>query len=310
MTHLTSPNGTAASPFCFGTMQFGGKATEDESREMYGACRAKGINFFDTAYVYTGGKSETILGKLAAVERDDLIIATKAGYEGRSDRSNIETTFDESRKRLGIDIVDLFYMHRFDPETPMEKTFETLAELKQKQLIRYVGISNFTAWQVVKAVNIAARFDLKIDVLQPMYNLVKRQAEVEILPACVDQGVRVCPYSPLGGGLLTGKYAGQTDGRLIDDHRYKARYNVNWMHDAAAALPKLAEHHGTDAATLAVAWVAHNPAIAAPIISARTAKQLEPSLNALDFNMTDAIYSEMTALTQTPAPATDRLEEA
>jgi aryl-alcohol dehydrogenase-like predicted oxidoreductase len=310
MTHMTTPNGAPVSPFCFGTMQFGGTAHHSDSRALYDASRAAGINFFDTAHVYTGGTSETYLGEFAASERDDLIIATKAGYEGGSSHTNILTTFDESRTRLGIDMIDLFYMHRFDDETPLEETFKTLAELKLAGKIRYVGISNYAAWQVMKAVHVAAKFDLKPDILQPMYNLVKRQAEVEILPVCVDQGIGVCPYSPLGGGLLTGKYAGKTDGRLVEDHRYKARYNVDWMHTTAATLPKIAARENTDAATLAVAWVAHNPAITAPIISARNTAQLAPSLVALNFKMTDALYAELTSLTQSPAPATDRLEEA
>ncbi|MEP5759397.1 MAG: aldo/keto reductase [Litoreibacter sp.] len=309
MTNMTTPNGAPASPFCFGTMQFGGKADHAASRATYDACRAAKINFFDTAHVYTGGASETFLGEFAKNERDDLIIATKAGYEGGGSHPNIMKTFDESRQRLGMDVVDLFYMHRFDDATPLEETFETLAHLRSDKKIRYIGISNYTAWQVMKAVRVAAQFDIKPDVLQPMYNLVKRQAEVEILPACLDQGIDVCPYSPLGGGLLTGKYAEKSDGRLSHDQRYKDRYNVDWMHSAAAALPKIATKYDTHPATLAVAWVAKNPAVTAPIISARDAKQLAPSLDAIKFEMTDAIYAEVTALSQTPAPATDRLEE-
>jgi aryl-alcohol dehydrogenase-like predicted oxidoreductase len=310
MTQMTTPNGTPASSFCFGTMQFGGKADLADSRAMYDACRAAGINFFDTAHAYTAGASERYLGQFATAERDDLIIATKAGYEGGSSRTNILTTFDESRARLNVDMVDLLYMHRFDDKTPLEETFETLAILKSDNKIRYIGISNYAAWQVMKAVQIAAQFDLKPDILQPMYSLVKRQAEVEILPACTDQGVGVCPYSPLGGGLLTGKYSGNSEGRLTQDDRYQARYNVDWMHATAAALPGIAARENTDAATLAVAWVARNPAVTAPIISARNTQQLAPSIDAQSFDMTDALYAELTALTENPAPATDRLEEA
>lgn len=291
-------------------MQFGGKADRTNAQATYDASRDAGINFFDTAHVYTGGTSESWLGEMAAQNRDDLIIATKAGYEGGGSQSNILKTFDESRSRLGMDMIDLLYMHRFDDATPLEETFETLATLQSDQKIRYIGISNYAAWQVMKAMRVAASFDTKPDILQPMYNLVKRQAEVEILPACADQGVGVCPYSPLGGGLLTGKYAAKSNGRLTEDDRYKARYNVDWMHNVAASLPEIAARHGTHPATLAVAWVAHNPAITAPIISARNTAQLQPSLEALGFEMTDALYNELTALTQTPAPATDRLEEA
>lgn len=310
MTQMTTHNGQPASAFCFGAMQFGERADATASRQMYDACRARGLNFFDTAHVYTGGQSETLLGQFAASERDDVIIATKAGYEGGGTKANILKTFDESRTRLGMDSVDLLYMHRFDDVTPLEETFETLAELQQSGKTRYIGVSNYAAWQVMKAARVAAAFGTKIDVLQPMYNLVKRQAEVEILPACTDQAIAVCPYSPLGGGLLTGKYAAQEAGRLSEDDRYATRYGVDWMHETAAALPALARAHGTQPATLAVAWVAHNPAVAAPIISARSAAQLTPSLDALNFAMNDALYSEMTALTPSPAPATDRLEEA
>jgi len=306
---LFTPDGTAASSFSFGAMQFGGRASEEDSQAMYADCRAAGINFFDTAYVYTEGRSETLLGQFAAAERDQVIIASKVSWIDGNGSNSIENSFDESRSRLGMDMIDLLYLHRFDPDTPLEESFDALASLQADGKIRYIGISNFAAWQVVKAVGIAAQFGVTVDVLQPMYNLVKRQVEVEILPACADQDVLVAPYSPLGGGLLTGKYASGGEGRLLTNKMYTARYNVDWMHEAAAALPAIAQRHGTTAATLAVAWVARNPLVAHPIISARTAEQLQPSLAAIDFDMTDELYDEMTALTVTPPPATDRLEE-
>lgn len=310
MTNLTTLSGTAMSGLCFGTMQFGERADATASRQMFEACRSHDLNFFDTAHVYTGGQSETLLGAFAASERENLIIATKAGYQGGGSKTNILKTFDESRTRLGMEVIDLLYMHRFDDHTALEETFETLASLKEAGAIRYIGVSNYTAWQVMKAVRVAVKFDTKIDVVQPMYNLVKRQAEVEILPACADQGLHVCPYSPLGGGLLTGKYAtDKNTGRLAEDERYGARYRLDWMHETAAALPALATQHGTHPATLAVAWVARHSAVSAPIISAKSAAQLGPSLDALSFAMDDAVYAEMAALSQTPPPATDRLEE-
>ena len=311
MKHLITANGAPASKLCFGTMQFGGKADIVASQSMYEDCRTSGINFFDTAYAYTGGQSETMLGRFIQSERGDVIIATKAAYDKPSTKSNVLQSFEESRARMKVDMIDLLYLHRFDPTTPLQESFEALAELREEGLIRYIGISNFAAWQVMNAAQVARDLGTTVDVLQPMYSLVKRQAEVEILPACVDQGIAVVPYSPLGGGLLTGKYAaGEAAGRLIDDTRYNARYNVPWMHEAAAALPAIAAEHGTDAATLAVAWVAKHPGVAAPIISARSSEQLMPSLAALDFDMSDALYDQLTALSQTPAPATDRLEEA
>mgnify|MGYP003884662229 FL=1 len=309
MTQLTTPDGTPVSRFAFGTMQFGGRADETDSRAMYDACRAAGINHFDTAYVYTDGASETLLGGMAAGERDRLLIATKAGYVGGASAANMRDTLDVSRQRLGFDTVDLFYLHRFDPETDLRESMECFASLKQAGLIRYVGVSNFAAWQVMKAIRAAAEFDLSVDVLQPMYNLAKRQAEVEILPMCADQDVAVAPYSPLGGGLLTGKYASGGSGRLTEDDRYGARYGKDWMAQTGADLAALATELGTDPATLAVAWVAAHPSHPMPIVSARNAEQLAPSLAALDFAMTPELYARIAALSPTPPPATDRLEE-
>ena len=310
MTQLFTRSGTPASPLCFGTMQFGGNADAAESLAMYQTCRASGVNFFDTAFAYTDGASETILGECAGHELGDVFIATKIDYTRPSTRANIIDSAATSLDRLNMSRVDLMYLHRWDPDTALEESIEALAELKAQGKIRYIGISNFAAWQVMKATHCAEKFGLKIDVLQPMYNLVKRQAEVEILPACMDQGIAVVPYSPLGGGLLTGKYAKGGSGRLKEVDMYARRYDVEWMHVTASVLPVMAKRLGTDAATLAVAWVAYNEGIKAPIISARSVEQLAPSLAALNYRMTPEIYAEMTALTKSPAPATDRLEEA
>ncbi len=307
---LTTPDHTPVSRFAFGTMQFGGRADEAQSAEMYAACRAAGITHFDTAWVYTDGASESILGKLIKAERDKLLIASKVGYVGGAGADNMRAQFDTSRQRLDLDMVDVLYLHRFDPDTDLRETLECFASLKQDRLIRYVGLSNFAAWQVVKAQMIGAEFDLKVDILQPMYSLVKRQVEVEILPMCTDQDIAIAPYSPLGGGLLTGKYAaGSGEGRLKDDPRYNSRYGQEWMHGAAADLAALAKELGTDPATLAVAWVAAHPSGPMPIISGRTAEQLAPSLAAMDFDMTPDLYDRISALSPRPAPATDRLEE-
>ncbi|TDK43859.1 aldo/keto reductase [Antarcticimicrobium luteum] len=306
---LTTPDGSPAGRFAFGTMQFGGRADAGASRAMFEACRADGLAHFDTAHVYTDGASETLLGGMIAGERERLLIATKAGYTGGAGAENIRAQFDISRRRLGLDTVDLLYLHRFDPDTDLRETMECFAGLKQAGLIRYVGLSNFAAWQVMKAAWIGAEFGLGIDVLQPMYNLVKRQAEVEILPMCADQGIVAATYSPLGGGLLTGKYTGGGGGRLREDDRYAARYRLDWMHEAAERLAALADERGTDPATLAVAWVAAQTTRPVPIISARSEAQLRPSLAALAFEMDDTLYAELSALSPAPPPATDRIEE-
>ncbi|MEV8467255.1 aldo/keto reductase [Fluviibacterium sp. DFM31] len=310
MSHdLKTLDGTPLSRFCFGAMQFGVGADRAASEAMYAACRNAGINFFDTAHVYTSGLSETWLGEMVRDERETVFVASKVASTGGSGRANILEQFDISRARHKLDCVDGLYLHRYDPDTPLEETFETLAGLRDAGKIRHVGVSNFAAWQTMKAVAVARQFDLKIALMQPMYNLVKRQVEVEILPMAADQGIAVVPYSPLGGGLLTGKYLDGASGRLKTDERYRVRYGDAWMQDAAAELKSLADELGLSPATLAVAWVASHPGVAAPIISARSVAQLRPSLDAMTFDMDADLRARITALTPTLEPATGRSEE-
>jgi len=310
MTHpLTSPDGTPASRLAFGTMQFGGRADAAASRAMFDACIEAGITHFDTAHLYTDGASETLLGSFLGDHRDSLIVATKAAFHGGAGRANILASAETSRQRMQLDTLDVLYIHRFDPDTPLTESFGALAELKQQSHIRYIGLSNFAAWQVVKAAHVAAGFGLEIAVIQPMYNLVKRQAEVEILPMAQDLGIHVAPYSPLGGGLLTGKYAQGGTGRLSEVDHYARRYGKEEMHGTAVGLTALARDLDTHPATLAVAWAAAHPTRPTPIISARSPEQLAPSLAALNYTMTPQTYAAITALSATPPPATDRLEE-
>jgi aryl-alcohol dehydrogenase-like predicted oxidoreductase len=192
----------------------------------------------------------------------------------------------------------------------LDETFETLSQMQSDGKIRYIGVSNYAAWQVMKAQAVAQRFGTRIDAIQPMYSLVKRQAEVEILPMCHSEDIAAIPYSPLGGGLLTGKYGTGGSGRLTEDDRYGARYGDPRMYDTAAALTELAQELGTHPATLAVAWAARHTAQPPPILSARTVAQLAPSLDGMTYTMDDALYARMSAMAVTPPPATDRLEEA
>lgn len=308
-TPLLTRSGRPVSRFAYGAMQWGGTADAGAARTMFEAARAAGITHFDTAHAYTGGRSEEMLGHLAAPDRDQLFIATKVAYEGGSAPGNILRSFEESRARLRMDAVDLLYLHRWDDATPLEETFETLAALQEDGLTRYIGVSNFAAWQVMKAQAVAATFGTRIDAIQPMMNLLKRQVEVEILPMAADQRIAVFAYSPLAGGLLTGKYAGGGTGRVAEDPRYAARYGLPWMHEAAAALAAIADREGVAPATLAVAWLAaHAPAVS-PILSARSEAQLRPSLAAIDYPLPDALQAEITALVPAPPPPTDRIEE-
>ncbi len=316
---LTTLSGEPVRRAAFGCMQFGGTADAAASQAMFEASRAAGIRHFDTAQVYTNGESERLLGQFIAGQRDALYVATKVGSIDGAGRDNIRQSFDACRARLDCDMVDLLYMHRWDPDTPLTETIETLAALQSEGKIRQIGVSNYAAWQVMKAQAVAAEFGTRIDVVQPMYNLVKRQAEVEILPMCASEGILAVPYSPLGGGLLTGKYGGNpgqdshganAKGRLHTNALYAARYALPVMHQTARDLADLAEEIGTDSATLAVAWAMMHPARPAPILSARSEAQLRPSLAALTYPMDQGLYDRISALSPAPPPATDRLEEA
>ena len=310
------PNKLENSPLCFGTMQFGDGADERDSQEMYEACRESGINFFDTAFVYTGGKSEKILGNLIREEREKIILITKAGSVGGSSGKNIRSQLEQSLKRLNQDYVDIFFLHHWDDNVPLEETFETLQKLKAEKKFFQLGVSNFSAWQVLKANLVAQKHNFpSVDILQPMYNIVKRQAEVEILPMAKSEDIGVISYSPLGGGLLTGKYASSisssknSSGRLHENEKYKIRYGQDWMYKAAHSLKNLANELNYDPIALAVAWVLNNDAVTAPIISARNLKQLKPSLDSVKISLDNETYKSISNISPTPPPATDRLEE-
>ncbi len=309
MTQLISLDGTPAARFAFGTMQFGENADEAASAAMFHACLEAGITHFDTAHLYTGGASERILGQLIKPHRDRLVIATKIGYRTPDNLNALKDEFDLSRQRLGQEVVDVLYLHRFNPNLPFEAQITTLVDLQNEGAARYLALSNCAAWQVMKAQGIARSLGSRMDAVQPMYSLVKRQAEVELLPMCQSEGILAVPYSPLGGGLLTGKYAAGGSGRLTEDRRYAARYGQDWMHHAATQLSEIAAEMGTHPASLAVAWAAAHPSRPATILSARSVTQLKPSLKGVDFQMDEALYARLTALTPTPPPATDRLEE-
>jgi aryl-alcohol dehydrogenase-like predicted oxidoreductase len=287
---------------------------------MFRRCREAGINVFDCANVYEDGRSEEILGELVADCRDEVVLTTKAYFPTGDDpnargasRYHLVRAVEHSLRRLGTDRIDVFFVHRFDEQTRLDETLRALETLVQQGKVLYLGASNFAAWQVMKALGQQrAEGWTPFHVLQPMYNLTKRQAEVEILPMAQSEGLGVLSYSPLGGGLLTGKYGVDQrpkDGRLVDNPMYQTRYGAEVHYQVAERFANFAADQGYDPVSLAVAWVAHHPAITAPIIGARTLEQLEGSLGALEVEMTDDLWAEINALAPTPPPATDRVEE-
>lgn len=312
--------GVKVSSLCFGTMSFGGIADERTAAAMFHRCREAGINFVDTANVYAGGRSEEILGQLIAGCRDELVLTSKVGVTTGKDvnagglsRRHIALAVEDSLRRLQTDRLDLYFLHTFDPHTPMEETLRGLDELVRQGKVLYLGVSNWAAWQIATALGISAREGLsRFECIQPMYNLVKRQAEVEILPLAQAEQVGVISYSPLGGGLLSGKY-GKTSrpesGRLVENTMYMSRYGDSAYYEIAERFSAHAEERGVHPASLAVAWAMSHPAVTAPIIGARNVGQLEASLAALDVEMTPEWRAEIAALSIEPPLATDRSEE-
>ncbi len=312
--------GVQVSQLCFGTMSFGGDADRSEAKRMYAACRDAGINFLDCANVYNEGRAEEILGELAATERDELVITSKCVQStgtGPNDRGasrrNIVLAVEASLKRLRSDRLDVLFMHHWDGTAALEQTLRALDDLVRAGKVLYVGASNYAAWQIARALGVSERRSwARFDVLQPMYNLVKRQAEVEILPLAAAEGLGVISYSPVGGGLLSGRYrpeARPAAGRIVDNPMYAKRYAEDWMVETAAAFTAFAEGMGVHPVSLAVAWAGAHPAITGPIIGARNLDQLRPSLDSIAIEMTPELRSEIAALSRTPPPATDRLEE-
>lgn len=315
---LLGRTGIEVSGLCYGTMSFGGDADEAESARLYAACRDAGIDFFDCADVYSAGRAEEILGRLMAHERDRVVVTSKfghrnaAGPEGRGgSRRNIRRSVEASLRRLGTDRLDVYFIHMWDEDTALEETVRALDDLVTAGKVLALGASNFAAWQVATALGLSrAEMRARFEVLQPMYSLVKRQAEVELLPLAVHEGLGVIPYSPVGGGLLSGKYRtpGAT-GRVVEKPDYARRYAPGPMHETAAAFAGFAEARGIHPVSLAVAWVAAHPAVTAPIIGARNTDQLRPALESVRVAMTPELRAEVAALSPTPAPATDRTEE-
>jgi aryl-alcohol dehydrogenase-like predicted oxidoreductase len=228
-------------------------------------------------------------------------------------RRNILASVEASLKRLETDRLDVLFVHTFDPDTPMEETLHVLDILVRDGKVLYTGVSNWAAWQIALSLGISACEGLSsFACIQPMYNLVKRQAEVEILPLAASEGMGVISYSPLGGGLLTGKYGAARKpnvGRLVDNTMYATRYGDAQYYETAENFGAFAQKIGVSPVTLAVAWVAAHPAITTPIIGARNLDQLEDSLAAADYSMTPELYAEIASLSPTPASATDRTEE-
>ncbi|MCC7540795.1 MAG: aldo/keto reductase [Deltaproteobacteria bacterium] len=312
--------GVKVSRIGLGTMTFGGDADEATSRAIFERAREAGVNHFDTADVYNRGRSEELLGSFVAGCRDEVVIATKAYFATGNDpnarggsRYHLVRAVESSLRRLRTDRIDLFYLHRWDDATHLEETLRAVEHLVSRGMILYPAVSNFSAWQTAKALGVQSRLGFSpLVAIQPMYNLVKRQAEVEIFPMTVSEGLAAFPYSPLGGGLLSGKYGvgnRPESGRLSAWEIYRVRYGESFNYEVADRFRQLAAEAGLAPATLALAWVMSSPAVTAPLVGVRNVQQLEPLLAAMELHLDPALRARVSALVPDPPPATDRNEE-
>ena len=312
--------GVKVSRVALGTMSFGGDADEATAGAIWRAARDAGVNLIDTADVYNEGRSEEFTGRLMKGERDQIVLATKAYFpmgtsanDRGSSRYHLVRAVEASLRRLATDRIDLFYLHRFDDVTDLGETLRAVDDLVRAGKILYPACSNFAAWQVAHALGMQrAAGWAPLVAIQPMYNLVKRTAEVEILPMAQSLGVAVIPYSPTGGGLLTGKYGtgrAPANGRLLDTNMYKVRYAEPGFYATADAFCALAAELGHAPAALAVAWVASHPGVTSVLVGGRSAEQLAPTLAAGAIELDPATRARISALSPEPPPATDRNEE-
>jgi aryl-alcohol dehydrogenase-like predicted oxidoreductase len=293
--------GLKVSRLCLGCMSYGepGRGMqpwsldEEASRPFFRQALEAGINFFDTANVYSGGSSEEITGRAlnAMARRDEIVVATKGFFPwGRApnagflSRKALMQAIDDSLTRLGMDYVDLYQIHRFDPSTPIEETMEALHDIVKAGKARYIGASSMATWQFATMQHAAERHGwTRFVSMQPQVNLLYREEEREMLPYCLDSGVGVIPWSPLARGKLTRDWDENTD-RSQNDPFGKSIYQATESHDrkVAAAVARIAEARGLPRAQVALAWLLAKPGITAPIVGATKPRHLEDAIAALD----------------------------
>jgi len=318
---LLGRTGVKVSRLALGTMTFGGEADEIASAAIMARARDAGVNFVDTADVYNEGRAEEIVGRLLRGCRDEVVLATKAYYPTGRDRNScgssryhIVRAIEASLRRLATDRIDVYYLHHFDDLTDVGESLRTLDDLVRQGKVLYPACSNFAAWQVAHSLGLTAAHGwARLCAVQPMYNLLKRQVEVEVLPMAEALGIAVVAYGPTAGGLLSGKHVGgapQRHTRLGSDPMYETRYRdaSNWA--AAEAFAGLAAEGGLRPATLAVAWAASHPAVSSVLLGARSVAQVEETLAAADLSLDPEIRARISLLTPAPPIATDRSEEA
>ncbi len=312
-------SGLRVSTLSLGTMTFGGAAkfrnvgNSDvaEASRMLDMCLDHGVNLVDTADVYSDGLSEEILGQALAGRRDRMLVATKARFpmgSGPNDaglsRHHLMRACEASLTRLAIDHIDLYQVHQWDGQTPLEETLEALDRLVGAGKVRYVGCSNYSAWHLMKALSVSERHGFQRFVSQQIsYSLGGREAEYELVPAAVDQGLGILVWSPLAGGLLSGKYRRGAEppqgARQLTEWQEPPVYDIDRLYDIVAALIAIADDRGVSPAQVALAWLMGRPAVSSVIIGARTLEQLADNLAAAQLTLAE---SERATLDELSAP--------
>jgi aryl-alcohol dehydrogenase-like predicted oxidoreductase len=332
-------SGLRVSAFALGTMTFGGRDrfAHVGSTDVSGAarqidrCLDRGINLIDTANVYSHGVSEEILGKVLEGRRNRVLVATKARMpmgDGANDaglsRHHLIAECEASLRRLATDHIDLYQVHEWDGQTPLEETMEALDTLVRSGKVRYVGCSNYAGWQVMKALGTSDRHGYQRFASQQIfYSLQAREAEYELVPLALDQGLGILVWSPLAGGLLSGKYrrgqAGPEGARQLTDWDEPPVRDREGLYDVVDALVEIGEEHGVSAAQVALAWLRDRPGVTSVIIGARTDEQLADNLAAAELELADAERARLEELSRPPLlypywhqakTAADRLSEA
>jgi aryl-alcohol dehydrogenase-like predicted oxidoreductase len=315
-------SGLRVSALTLGTMTFGGRgqfanvgATGlEDARRQIDLCLDAGVTLIDTADVYSGGLSEEIVGQALEGRRDDVLVATKVRFpmgrgpnEAGLSRHHVIEGCEASLRRLRTDRIDLYQLHEWDGQTPVEETLGALEDLLRAGKVRYVGCSNFTAWQMVKALGAADLRGLPRFVsTQVYYSLQERSVEFEILPACLDQGLGILVWSPLAGGLLSGKYRRGADmpegSRHLTDWNEPPVYDEDALYDTIDVLVEIAERHGVSAAQVALAWLLRRPGVATVIVGARTDEQLADNLKAAELRLGDDDVRRLEEVSRPPLP--------
>jgi aryl-alcohol dehydrogenase-like predicted oxidoreductase len=313
-------SGTLVTPYCLGTMTFGKETDEDEAGAILDHYVDAGGNFLDTADVYQQGVSEEYIGRWLGrtKRRPDLVIATKVRFAMGDDPNNVGLSrawitreVDNSLRRLNTDYIDLYQAHCWDPLTPLEETLSTFDDLVHAGKIRYVGVSNFTGWQLQRALLLC---DVNgwspVVTLQPQYSLVAREIEWELVPLCLEEGVGLLPWSPLGGGWLSGKYSrderptGKT--RLGEDPNRGVeaydRRGTERTWDVLAVVEDIAKQRGASMSQVALSWVTNRPTVTSTILGVRTLDQLKDNLGGLDLALTDDETSRLDSVSDPETP--------